>query len=46
MVVSSVIQKAHSERLLQITDLLRVEISVLATVGDGDGEEIIMCASV
>lgn len=30
----------------KVTDLLWVEISILVTVGDGDGEEVIMGAAV
>lgn len=34
------------ERLLEITDLFSMEISVLVTVGYGDCKEIIMCAGI
>lgn len=38
--------EVHAECVLEITDLFSMEVSVFVTVGYGDCEEVIVCASV
>lgn len=44
--MASCLDKPSTERVLEVTDLFWMEISIPVTVGDGDCEEVVVSASV